>query len=39
MARRFPSVTFERYVDDAVVHCRSEGQARMVAAAIAERME
>jgi group II intron reverse transcriptase/maturase len=39
MAREFPGVAFERYVDDAVVHCVSESQARMVLAAIAERME
>jgi RNA-directed DNA polymerase len=39
MARRFPAVPFERYVDDAVVHCRTESQARMVAAAIGQRME
>jgi group II intron reverse transcriptase/maturase len=39
MAREFPAVTFERYVDDAVVHCKSEAQARIVVAAIAERME
>jgi len=39
MARRFPSVAFERYVDDAVVHCRSETQAHLVATAIAARME
>ncbi len=39
MARNFPAITFERYVDDAVVHCESETQAREVAAAIAERME
>jgi RNA-directed DNA polymerase len=39
MARQFPSVSFERYVDDAVVHCRSQAQARLVAAAIAERMQ
>ena len=39
MAREFPAVTFERYVDDAVVHCVSEAQAREVLAAIAERME
>ena len=39
MAREFPAVTFERYVDDAVVHCESESQARAVVAAIAERME
>jgi retron-type reverse transcriptase len=30
MAREFPAVTFERYVDDAVVHCVSETQARAV---------
>ena len=28
MAREFPTVPFERYVDDAVVHCVSEQQAR-----------
>jgi RNA-directed DNA polymerase len=39
MARRFPGVTFERYVDDAVVHCVSERQARTVLAAIGARME
>ena len=39
MAREFPTVTFERYVDDAVVHCVSEARAREVLAAIAERME
>ena len=30
MAREFPGVPFERYVDDAVVHCVSERQARRV---------
>ena len=39
IAREFPAVTFERYVDDAVVHCVSEARAREVLAAIAERME
>lgn len=34
----FPSVSFERYADDAVVHCVSEAQARYVLAAIARRM-
>ena len=38
MAREFPTVRFERYVDDAVVHCVSERQARQVLAAIADRM-
>ena len=28
MAREFPGVVFERYVDDAVIHCVSERQAR-----------
>jgi group II intron reverse transcriptase/maturase len=39
MARKFPTIRFERYVDDAVVHCVSERQARMLRAAIAERFE
>jgi RNA-directed DNA polymerase len=39
MAREFPGVTFERYVDDAVVHCVSEAHAQKVKRAIAERME
>ena len=30
MAREFPTVPFERYADDAVVHCMSERQARHV---------
>jgi RNA-directed DNA polymerase len=39
MAREFSTVTFERYVDDVVVHCVSEAQAHTVLAAIADRME
>lgn len=39
MAREFPAVPFERYVDDVVVHCVTEAQARTVLAAIAARME
>ena len=38
MARRFPGCPFERYADDAVVHCVSRAQAEQVLAAIAERM-
>jgi RNA-directed DNA polymerase len=38
MARRFPTVRFERYVDDAVVHCVSQRQAMQVVMAIAARM-
>jgi len=39
LARRYPSVQFERYADDAVVHCVSKRQAEQVLAAIAERMQ
>jgi RNA-directed DNA polymerase len=39
MAREYPSVRFERYVDDAVVHCVSESQARRLRQAIGDRME
>lgn len=39
MARKFPGVKFERYVDDAVVHCASERQARQLVEAIGNRME
>jgi group II intron reverse transcriptase/maturase len=39
MARRFPGIVFERYVDDVVVHCVSKAQAQYVAKAIGERME
>jgi group II intron reverse transcriptase/maturase len=38
MAREFPTVPFERYADDAVVHCKSERQACHVRQAIADRM-
>ena len=38
MVREFPGVAFERYVDDAVVHCVSEAQAQQVLAALGERM-
>jgi RNA-directed DNA polymerase len=39
LAREFPAVQFERYADDAVVHCASEREARVVLAALASRME
>jgi retron-type reverse transcriptase len=39
LAREFPTVEFERYCDDAVVHCATERQAREVLAALAVRME
>jgi RNA-directed DNA polymerase len=37
MARKFPAVAFERYVEDAV-HCISEKQALMLREAITERL-
>ncbi|HEX2309438.1 MAG TPA: reverse transcriptase domain-containing protein, partial [Vicinamibacterales bacterium] len=38
MARNYPGCPFERYADDAVVHCKSRRQAEMVLAGIAARM-
>jgi RNA-directed DNA polymerase len=38
LEREFPLVEFERYADDAVVHCATEQQARKVLAALEERM-
>jgi RNA-directed DNA polymerase len=39
MAREYPDLRFERYCDDAVVHCASERQARQVQDAIAARLK
>jgi RNA-directed DNA polymerase len=39
MARNHPECPFERYADDAVVHCKSRRQAEEVLAGIAARME
>ncbi len=39
MAGRFPDCPFERFADDAVVHCRTRRQAEEVLARIAGRME
>jgi group II intron reverse transcriptase/maturase len=38
LAREFPDCPFERYADDAVVHCKSEDRARQVLAALEQRM-
>ena len=38
MAKRFPDVPFERYCDDAVVHCKTEKQAQFVRDSIARRL-
>ena len=39
LERKFPVVEFERFADDAVIRCSAEDQARMVLAALRERME
>jgi RNA-directed DNA polymerase len=36
--KHFPEVPFERYCDDAVVHCTTEKQALFVRDAIARRL-
>jgi hypothetical protein len=38
LVREFPAVPFERYADDAILHCKSEQQARVVLDAIIERL-
>jgi group II intron reverse transcriptase/maturase len=38
LTREFPGIAFERYADDAVVHCVSRPQAEKVLAALHERM-
>lgn len=38
MQREYPHVPFERYADDAVCHCQSQGQAEMLKQALTRRM-
>jgi RNA-directed DNA polymerase len=38
LSREFPFARFERYADDAVIHCKTKAQAQHVLKAIAERM-
>jgi RNA-directed DNA polymerase len=38
LAREYPAVQFERYADDAIVHCVTQHQAHEVLAAITDRM-
>ncbi len=38
MRKTFPHVPFERYADDALVHCKTEAQAKYVCDAIAKRL-
>jgi RNA-directed DNA polymerase len=39
IAREFPGCPFERYADDAVVHCKSRWQAELVLSRLAARMQ
>jgi RNA-directed DNA polymerase len=39
MAKRYPKLPFERFADDAIVHCRTEVEAQEVRVAIAERLK
>jgi len=39
MSRNYPHVPFERYADDAIVHCSTEREAQEVRAAIAGRLQ
>ncbi len=39
MRRSYPHLPFERYADDAIVHCRTEREAQAVKAAIAMRLQ
>ena len=38
LGREFPDVPFERYADDAILHCESKQQAQIVLDAIVERL-
>lgn len=38
MQEEFPTLPFERYADDVIVHCKTEKQARYVLAAIQKRL-
>ena len=38
MDREFPDCPFERFADDAVIHCKSQARARQVLAALKQRM-
>jgi RNA-directed DNA polymerase len=38
MRRNYSSIPFERYADDILVHCKSEGQARWIKSAIEKRL-
>jgi group II intron reverse transcriptase/maturase len=39
LSETFPDNSFERYADDAIVHCRNEEEAKVIKQALSERME
>lgn len=39
MRRHYPEIPFARYADDAVLHCRTPGEAERIKRALAKRME
>jgi RNA-directed DNA polymerase len=39
MARQYPHLPFERYADDAIVHCRTRREADEVRSAVAQRLQ
>lgn len=39
MTKRYPQLPFERFDDDAIVYCRTEGEPKEVWATIAKRMK
>lgn len=39
MGRNYPNIQFERYVDDIVIHCVSEKQAKFILQAVRRRLE
>ncbi|MFK7906098.1 MAG: group II intron reverse transcriptase/maturase [Chitinophagales bacterium] len=39
MEKQFPSLSFERYADDIIIHCQSERQAEYVLSQIRERLQ
>jgi Reverse transcriptase (RNA-dependent DNA polymerase) len=39
LATNYPQVVFERFADDVIVHCRTEGEALAMRKAIAERLQ
>ena len=39
MRRHYPSVPFERYADDALIHCKSKAQAEQMLDAVRERLK